>query len=77
MGFFQARVLEWGAIAFSDTIYRKSQSLYQNLLWLISEFSKIQDKINIQKFVAFPYINNELSKTKYEKQTHLKSYPKE
>ena len=48
-GIFQARVLEWGAIAFSD----------QKLLELFNEFGKVsQYNINIQKSLAFLYTNN-------------------
>ena len=38
--------------------------LYQKLLELISEFSKVSGyKINIQKSVAFLYTNNEISES--------------
>ena len=51
-GIFQARVLEWGAIAFSD----------QKLLELFNEFGKVsQYNINIQKSLAFLYTNNKIS----------------
>ena len=45
-GIFQARVLEWGAIAFSKK--------------LINEYSKVAGyEINTQKSLAFLYTNNE------------------
>ena len=40
----------------------------KKLLELINEFSKVAGyKINIQKSVAFPYINNELSERESKK----------
>ena len=54
-GIFQARVLEWGAIAFSE----KATRAY---LELINEFIKVVEyKINTQKSVTFLYINKKLS----------------
>jgi len=54
-GIFQARVLEWGAIAFSE----KATRAY---LELINEFSKVVEyKINTQKSVTFLYTNKKLS----------------
>ena len=50
-------VLEGLATAIEDSKYAT-----RKLLQLISEFSKVAGKkINIQKFVAFLYTNNELS----------------
>ena len=50
-GIFQARVLEWGAIAFS-----------RKLLEPINEFSKVAGyKINIQKAVTCLYIHKKRS----------------
>ena len=41
----------------------------QKLLELIHEFSKVaRNKINIQKFVAFLYTNNEILERAYKKQ---------
>ena len=46
------------------SLYEDDMILYQKLLELISEFSKISGyKINIQKSVAFLYTNNEISES--------------
>ena len=54
-----------------DTIYRKSKDSTQKLLEMINKFSKVSRyNINIQKFVAFLYINNEiLGKDYFKKHT--------
>lgn len=52
--------------------------MYENLLELISEFSKVAgDKNNIQKPIVFPYTSNEQSKRKGIKQFHLQKHQKE
>ena len=47
----------------------------QNLLELIYEFSKVAEyRINIQKLVAFLYINNKITERGCKKQFLLKSH---
>ena len=49
----------------------------QKLLDLINEFSKVAGyKINIQKLVAFIYINNEISERECKNQYLLRSHQK-
>ena len=58
-GIFQARVLEWGAIAFSE--FKKSCKL-------INKFNKVAGyKNNIQKSVEFLYTNSEQLKMEIKK----------
>ena len=59
-------------------LYIENPKVYTpKLLELINEFSKVAGfKINIQKFVAFIYINNELSE-KVKKKKSLKLHQKE
>ena len=48
----------------------------QKLLELINEVSKVSGyKINIQKFVAFLYTNNEILEKEYENKIHFKMAP--
>ena len=49
MGFFQARVLEWVAIAFSDPYGRKCQKTKILLMKVKEESEKAGLKLNIQK----------------------------
>ena len=61
-GIFQARVLEWGAIAFSVLYIENLKDSIRKLLELVGEFNKVAGyKINTQKSLAFLYTNNEKS----------------
>ena len=65
-GIFQARVLEWGAIAFS-----------RKVLELIKKRGEISGyKINAQKFLALLYAENERWEREIN-ESHLPSYQKE
>ena len=55
-GIFQARVLEWGAIAFSEIYFYISYYLYGIYLWILRAESNDMNILNIVVHMAKNYI---------------------